>query len=236
MRRRRVAAQVALLVCSLWSTVAASGAAAAQRRDEAAVRVYVELRSGLVHAETATLAAAGQREGAWAAQIRRACGGVLAGAPMGHRRTMFKAEISGAALATIIEPGQAEIRRYAASVSRLRWRQAAVARLVQREAKAERAAATLATPSLCSDARRWANSGFTGLPRDTLPFVAHFERLLSAPEPQMAIQRRIAKYETPSGKRLMRSAIREEKNDARRLLRMWAVDSQSLAHAIGLTE
>lgn len=233
--RRYVSVALALPICSL-GTAAMCRAAVPRRSDVVATRMYIGLRWSLVRAETSKLAAAQRKERSWTTEVRRQCGGALAGAPNGQQRVIFNAEIIGATVVVLVSPERQILRRYARSISRLGWSESQLSRLMRAEAREERAAAGLDAPHVCDDAHRWANSGFTEVSTGTRAFVGRFDRLLSASEPPLTIQRYIARYETPSEKKIVRATTREEKKDNRRLVALWVAGSRSVAHALGLSE
>jgi hypothetical protein len=172
--RATVPALSATLAALGWcaSTLSASPALAAS--DLASTEAYVRANYALVlaghrdtHTARANVAALRQR-------LRSECASVVAGSPQNEDSEKLTWEVIGAMTIVGYHPGVAAAAKFAKTVSRLRWSNAALTRAVHSYARKGLAEVQTPLPDVCADLRAWKASGYTALPASTVHFRQTF--------------------------------------------------------------
>lgn len=217
----------------IWSRVGAAAALAAvllalspsaafahvSRGDATATRGYLQAELAQTRAEIAGFPAAITGVEALRGRLAAECPGVLA-----HEPTSPPGEKSNASVTQIEEEGEAAVfgaaeqtesvhrRGFARAVSRLRWGNSVLTRLIHSAAAAALAQTTVPPPDLCADLRTWVASGYESVSPATEAYVRS-ESLLTGETrgAAAAIARKLAPYENRSDKKIVRQIASLEK-------------------------
>jgi hypothetical protein len=210
----RAAAVIAVVVLALSAT-----SAQASSGDTSSTGAYLHAYLGQVRAEVSGLPAALAAMEALRGQLQQECPGVLAQQPTpsrGEKPSESAIEISDEvqeSLFGVAERTESSVhRRFAGSVSRLRWSDRALTRLVHTYAAGEVEQAEAPTPDLCSDIRAWVASGFQTVSAATAAYLGRESAISSRTAgAQEAIMRKLERYESPADKRIARQIAAVEK-------------------------
>ena len=200
--------------------------AAGSSSDAQATHAYLTAKYKLVTALLHEAAAARGADSAAAAQIAGECREVLSGMPqplklfpappprargenarLTHQQQTIEAEIATA----ITKPGDSLYRpaeeAYAAEVRQLSWSNPTIASLLQAATTAKLEDVSTPAPSLCADARSWAQSGYRALSTAGREFEASREaRKSSARREETSLGTLLKPYENASDRALIRNA------------------------------
>src|SRR5580700_3312189 len=173
----------AALVATLAVVALIPASALAGAGDVAVTRAYIQANYRLVQATASRI---GPIEGALRGVVRRVrseCPLAAANSPQDADSEQLSNEVIGT-MVTAAVPLVEEVpaaRAFVRTAGRLTWSDRALTRTVHAYAgKAQRLAA-LAPPTLCSDVRSWAASGFRTLPASTVVFAPRFMSIWIAP-------------------------------------------------------
>jgi hypothetical protein len=170
MRARMWIALVVVLVAVVSAGVALARSGSSVSGDVSATRSYLTAEREL---QQAIDSAAGGRVSALQAfveHIQSQCPNVLAGAPAGGGVLRLEA-VSQLAYAGLLVVRPAYLR-FAGAVTGLRWESPTLTELVHRQARSAIAAVSVAQPDICTDARQFVASSYTGEPAGTKRFLA----------------------------------------------------------------
>jgi hypothetical protein len=187
--------------------------------DATATRDYLQADLALTRAEVAGLPAAIGAVEALRGRLAAECPGVLA-----HEPASAPGEKPSGSVTAIEEEGEAAVfgaaeqtesthrRGFARAVSRLRWGNSALTRLVRSSAAAGLAQTTIPPPDLCADLRAWVASGFERVSVATEAYV-HRESTLTRETSgaASAVTHKLAGYENRSDKKIARQIASLEK-------------------------
>jgi hypothetical protein len=206
LRMRLVVA--ALLCCLILALAALPARAQAGAGDVAATRAYIEANYGLVHVVASRIGPIERGLHGVLAQVRGECPAAAAGSPQDADSEQLSNEVIGTLVQTavrlLVHPASL---RFVLVAGALKWSDRALTRAIHAYVAKLETLATLGVPSLCSDVRVWAASGFHTLPGSTVDFDARFlANWVSAGELPAAL----ARYETPSERPLIRRTRRLE--------------------------
>lgn len=169
MRVRGIVAALALLgVLACWpsAALASSNAASTQaylQADFALVRVA---RSHLTVSERAPLEVL--------AHVEHECPGAGTGSPQDSESTELSNEVIGTIVLAAARPDVQAITAFVRATSKLRWSNAGLTGAVRTYAADLQTELGLTPPSLCTEVKAWAASGFHALPAPTVAFVGKF--------------------------------------------------------------
>ncbi len=212
MCRSRVhsAALLAALATAVLTFAPSAALAQVGSGDASATRAYLQADYAATRAEVKSFPTAIAAVEALEKQVQSECPGVLAGAPKaapGTAPSATTAEISEEELdAAFTAAERTELTRrrgFAHVVSRLRWSNAALTRLVRESAASEAAKAAIPPPSLCADMRTWVASGYRAVSAGTQLYLHRESVATKAEGAQDAIKRKLARYESAADKRIV---------------------------------
>jgi hypothetical protein len=183
--------------------------ALAAGEDVATTQAYVQANYRLVQAVAAKIAPIEATLRVVRARILRECPLAAANSPENTESEQLSDEVIGAmvtgAVALVEGPAAREFERVA---GRLTWSNRALTDAVHAYVDKARGLVALAQPSLCSDVKSWAASGFQTLSASTTVFAPRFMSLWIAPGELPAA---LARYETPAERPLLRRTRQLEK-------------------------
>jgi hypothetical protein len=99
---------------------------------------------------------------------------VAAGSPSDAQSIELEDEVIGAMVTAVIALDRPAGRAFVSAVGHLRWSDRKVTRTIHSYVEKVRTLLVLPQPSLCSDIRSWAASGFATLSASTLTFTPRF--------------------------------------------------------------
>ncbi len=195
-------AVAALLSCVILALAVLPASAQAGGSDVAATRAYLEADYGLVQVVTSRIGPVEVALHGVLAQVRVECPAAAAGSPEDTDSEQLSNEVVGtlvqAAVRLLVHPASL---RFVLVAGALSWSNRGLTRTIHAYVAKLEALATTGVPSLCSDVRVWAASGFHTLPGSTVAFDARFmPNWVSVGELPAAL----ARYETPSERPLIR--------------------------------
>jgi len=191
----------------LWVGLAAplvgcgAGTAAADGRDRAATSGYLHAEYLFQQAAAKILPTAGvlSAEGL-ASTVGAECPGVVAGAPAGQQKSTLDLELVVAELRAVFAPLRPAVDRLAAETKRLRWDDRVLNRLVHANIAYGVSVLVAPSPSVCADMRAWVASGYRHVPAE----ARRLEQSLSLADTETPVRERMARYESPAERRLVR--------------------------------
>jgi hypothetical protein len=158
--------------------VPASAGARIAPRDRAATHTYLQAVIAEHRATALTGSASTAATEALAAQVKRECPGVLAGAPPHSKEEPVSdatREIDEEVLSATLNAGEHVLHpilvTFDRKVSRLRWSSRKLTRLLRSLAREAAVQAGIPAPALCSDLRYWVASGYIKLSASTVTFA-----------------------------------------------------------------
>ncbi len=170
------------VVLSLAMGVGAASATA--KPDDAGVTwAYLQAEYSFTRTVYAELSRSGEAVNGIVGRVQRECPRVLAGAPEGQELDRLRQEAAVIVLYTALTPDIRPALDVARAVSRLRWTDRRLTRMVRLEAANNRRSADLllTLPNLCADARAWISSGHRKLSAGTVRFNRATEALSTGP-------------------------------------------------------
>lgn len=209
----RLTVLVAMIAAALSATLPAQAAAApVSRGDAAATAAYLRAQLRATREEASGLPEGVAALEALGTSLQRECPGVLSGAPgpapgakPSASAVQINEEIEDAALGVAQHPEYRRLRRFAVTVSSLRWSNLALTRLVHSSTAAEAAKAQVPLPDLCGDLRAWVSSGYHVVSAATASYLRRESPLTALSNgSEESIMARLARYETPADKRTAR--------------------------------
>jgi hypothetical protein len=207
---RRVPTCAAIAVAALFACSSPPAALAeVSPGDATATGAYLRLQLAETRASIGSLPRGIAAVEALSVRLRDECPGVLANAPKptGETRAsvtglLIAAEESDAALGVAEHTEWIRARRFARAVAGLHWSNRALTRLVRAAAGEEAAKAVLPPPDLCADMSTWVSSGYQTVTAGTRSYLRREAALSKNEDAQESILRRLARYETPSDRRI----------------------------------
>jgi mono/diheme cytochrome c family protein len=218
-----------------------SPAGSSQSRDESAAKTYVHAVAALTRTLTHNMPSGEQALDAILLNVERQCPGALAAAPTGEQADSMEQRIIWATVIVEATPSRSAMRSYAQTLSRLRWSNRRLTRMVHQQASKEMQLLSLRAPKLCATARSWAASGFQELPAVS----RRYQRILG---PRIVavrlpgIPELLEPYESSGLRSLMKRAEGLKRRTALRLDSAWTkttyklIVSLKLADALGKGE
>jgi hypothetical protein len=205
-------AVAALLSCVILAPAARPASAQAGAADAAATRAYIEANYGLVHLVASRIGPIETELQGVLAQVRSECPAAAAHSPQDTDSEQLSNEVIGTLVETavrlLVHPPSL---RFVLVAGALKWSDHALTRTIHAYVAKVETLATVGVPSLCSDVRVWAASGFHTLPGSTVDFDSRFiPNWVSAGELPAAL----APSETPSERPLIRRTQRLEEEVA----------------------
>jgi hypothetical protein len=204
-RRRAMRARV--VVCALLALVAVlspalPSSAKAGGGDAAATRTYLEVNYRFVHDVASRIRSLEKALHGALTQVRGECPAAAAGSPQNAASEQLSNEVVGTLVQTVVpmlvRPASL---RFVLVAGALKWSDPTLTRTIHTYTSKLERLATIGQPSLCSDVRVWAASGFRTLPGSTIRFSRRFmANWVSAGELPAAL----ARYETPAERPLIR--------------------------------
>lgn len=188
MTRGRLTTLTAAVALGLL-TPAAAGAAP---RDIAATHAYIQANYALARAVDAQAASTQADILSRTEQFGRECANAGAGSPQDEEAQKLSYETAGVIWSVSFGANARPIRTFVRAVKPLRWSSPKLTRIARSYAQGLLGLATLRTPDLCADVRRWSASGFHTVPASTLRFDGRVEAL----EPRTIAPRLLAPYES----------------------------------------
>ncbi len=195
---------VATLLCSVvcLAPAALPASARAGGGDAATTRTYLEVNYRFVKDVASKIPSIERALHATATQVRGECPRAAAGSPQNSDSEQLSNEVVGTLVDTavplLVRPASL---RFILVAGALKWSDGALTRTVQAYVAKLKTLGTLGVPSLCSDVRVWAASGFRTLPGSTVRFSKRFmANWVSAGE----LPAGLARYETPAERSLVR--------------------------------
>lgn len=183
---------IAVLGALLWT--APVTAIAATPQDIASTHVYIRADYALNRATEAKVAAAQANVVALNRKLSQACPKVGAGSPEDEASQPLSYEVVVAMWSVSYGIDAGPIRAFADTVSRLRWSDRRLTRMVHNYASSLQEMAALPLPDLCGDVSTWKASGFQTIPPDTSSQDKHEEGI----ELKAIPARLLAPYEQPA--------------------------------------
>lgn len=218
MSRSSIHAVTALVALALALSPSVASAHVS-RGDASATRAYLQANLAQTRAEVAGLPAAIAAIEALRGRLAVECPGVLA-----HEPALAPGEKPNGSATQIEEEGEAAVigaaeqtesthrGGFARAVSRLRWSNRALTRLIHASAAAELAQATTPAPDYCADLRTWVASGYKSVSAATEAYVRRESILIGETKgAASAIARKLAPYESRADKRIARQIASIEK-------------------------
>jgi hypothetical protein len=210
----RAAAVIAVVALAL-----PAASAQASSGDASATGAYLQAYLGQVRSEVSGLPAGLAAMEALRGRLQQECPGVLAQQPtpsQGEKPSESAIEISDEvqeSLFGVAERAESSVhRRFADSVSRLKWTDRGLTRLVHTYATGEVEQAEVPTPDLCSDMRAWVASGFQTVSVAPAAYLNRESTLSSRTAgAQEAIMRKLERFESSADKRVARRIAAAEK-------------------------
>ncbi len=147
---------------------------AAASSDTATTEAYLRANFTLVSTGHRLIPMGRARIAALRQRLRSECPKVVAGSPQNEDSEKLTWELIGAMTIVGYEPGAAAAAKFARSVSKLSWSNAALTRAVHRYARQGLAEVRTPLPDVCGDLRAWKGSGYTALPATTIHFRQTF--------------------------------------------------------------
>jgi hypothetical protein len=181
-----------------------TASAVAEPNNAGATWTYLRAEYSLTRTLYANLSLSGRTVGGMVGHIDRECPRVLAGAPDGQDLDRLREEVALAVLYTALAPDSRPALDVARTVSRLRWTDRRLTRIVRDEARHDRMQAHLlmAIPSVCTDTKAWVAGGYRTLPAGTARFLKAAEAQSTGPEVEPLPL--LARYEGPRARLLVR--------------------------------
>ncbi len=142
--------------------------------DVASTEAYVRANYALVLAGHRLSPTARAKIAALRGRLRSQCGQIVAGSPQNEDSEKLTWEVIGAMTITGYEPGLAAATKFARTVSKLSWSNAALTRAVHAYARKGLAEVRTPLPDVCGDLSAWKASGYTALPASTIHFRKTF--------------------------------------------------------------
>jgi hypothetical protein len=217
--RRSTVHAASLLVAILTALLAFAALAQASAGNATATRSYLRAELAQTRAEVAGLPAAIAAVEALRGRLAAECPGVLA-----HEPAQVPGEKPSSSVTEIEEEGEAAVfgaaeqteylhrRGFAHAVSRLRWGNRALTRLIHSSAAAEEAQSTIPPPDLCADLRTWVGSGFQSVSPATEAYVRRESTLTGETRSaESAIPHKLAPFENRADKKIVRQIASLEK-------------------------
>ena len=198
----------ALLSCVVVLAAALPASAQAGGGDAAATRSYLEVNYRFVQDVASRIRPLEKALHGTLVQVRGECAAAAAGSPQDTNSEQLSNEVVGTLVQTVVpmlvRPASL---RFVLVAGALRWSDSALTRTIHTYTTKLETLATIGEPSLCSDVRVWASSGFHILPGSTARFSKRFmANWVSAGE----LPAGLARYETPSERPLIRRTERLE--------------------------
>lgn len=212
--------KAAIGLAAVVMALSPSGASArVSHGDATATRDYLQAELTQTRAEAAGLPTAIAAVETLRGRLAVECPGVLA-----HEPALAPGEKPSSSLTQIEEEGEAAVfgtaeqteyahrHGFARAVSRLRWSNRALTRLIHSYAAAGVAQAAVPAPDLCADLRSWVASGYKSVSAATEAYI-HTESVLIGETrgATSAITRKLAPYENRSDKKIARQIASLEK-------------------------
>jgi hypothetical protein len=191
-----------LLSCAIPALAILPASAHAGEGDVAATRTYLEANYGLVQVVTSRIRPVEMALHGVLAQVGGECPAAAAGSPQDTDSEQLSNEVIGtlvqSAVRLLVHPASL---RFVLVAGALSWSDRALTRTIHAYVAKLETLATTGVPSVCSDVRVWAASGFHTLPGSTIDFDARFmPNWVSVGELPAAL----ARYETSSERPLIR--------------------------------
>jgi len=202
-RRRGTRARLGLLVgVSILCLVVGVGSASASQGDVAATRTYLEVNYGFVQLVASKIKPIEARLHEVQSQVARECPMAAIGSPEDAQSEQLSNEVIGtlveSAVPLLVHPAAL---RFLLVAGGLHWSDAGLTSAVHSYVAKLEKIAILGIPSLCTDVRAWAASGYRTLPASTLSFEPQFmSNWVSAGELPAGLTR----YESASERPLLR--------------------------------
>jgi hypothetical protein len=195
---------VAVLLCCMGVLGPAAVPASAQAGggNVAVTRAYLEANYRFVQDVASRIRPIEEALHGTLVQVQSECPAAAAGSPEDTNSEQLSNEVIGTLVDTavplLVHPAAL---RFVLLAGALKWSDRALTRTIHAYVAKLETLATIGVPSLCSDVRVWAASGFHTLPGSTLRFSKRFmSNWVSAGELPAAL----AQYETPSERPLIR--------------------------------
>jgi hypothetical protein len=163
---------VALLAVT-WGL--ASGAAPALASSNASsTQTYVQADYALVRVARSHLTASEGGPLQVLAKVKGECPAAGAGSPQDPESTQMSDEVIGTIVIAGAQPDLQAIRTFIRTASSLTWSSSALTNAVHSYANKLKTVLGLTPPSLCTEVKAWAASGYHTLPATTVTFVGKF--------------------------------------------------------------
>jgi len=221
----------------------APGQAMAAVSNVASTRAYLQAFATFersASAETAARIAAVEASG-W--EIAGGCPLVLTYAPRDDAFEELGSELGLVEWYSTAVPLWPVFERMADAISRLRWSDRELTKLVQEEAAEERADVGLVLPDVCSDIEAWKASAYARLPQDTEAFIGRVDEIEAHATVghgeqgrEKVISRLLRRYERPAERRAAARFERLERQVDDRVFAVVESEENQLAVALGVSE
>jgi hypothetical protein len=165
--------------------------AIATPQDIVATHAYIQANYALARTGVARIGAAQSNIERLNGKLRRDCAQAGAGSPQNEASQPMSYEVAVALWSVAYGTNAGPIRRFAAVVRRLRWRDHRITRSAQNYATSLSDLANLPLPDLCGDVRAWKASGFHTIPATSARLVSRVEAI----EPKTVPPRLLLAYE-----------------------------------------
>jgi hypothetical protein len=239
--RRNMVYLVVVLVCAALPTPALG--ASAEAHDAQATGAYLHALEAYVpvtaFAVGEELAAMEVRE----SEVARQCPSALTYAPRDAAFEELGEELSTAQWYAGVAPIRSSLLRMANAIEHLSWSEHRLTELVHEEAREELADAAVVLPDVCGEIEAWKASGFAVLPSGVSAFLDHVEAIeasstvgISEEPREQLIARLLARYETPTGRKLAERLERLERQSNQRRIAGGETARKKLVAAMGVAE
>jgi hypothetical protein len=181
--------------------------ALARTRDQAATRAYIRADYQRMRIAASRIPLIEATLHGMLAQVRQECPMVAAGSPSDAQSIELEDEVIGAMVIAVVGLDRPAGRAFVSAAGRLRWSDRKVTRAIHSYVEKVRTLLVLPQPSLCSDIRSWAASGFATLSASTLTFTPRF---MAAWVAIGELPPALVRYETPDERPLFARTRRLE--------------------------
>jgi hypothetical protein len=239
--RRNTIYLVVVVVCAVLPAPALG--ASVQAHDAQATSAYLRALEAYVPVAALSvgeeLAAIEARE----SEVARQCPSALTYAPRDAAFEELGEEMSTAQWYAGLAPMRSSMLHMAKAIEHLSWSEHRLTQLVHEEAREELADVALVLPDVCGEIEAWKASGYAVLPSGVSAFLAHVEAIeasstvgLSEEPRERLITRLLARYETPTERKLVERLERMERQSNQRRIAGGETARKKLAAAMGVAE